>query len=124
MPCWRWRAHGSCVVDAWRKTPTSEEYLADPVAFWVVKLLDLAYVVPIVVGVGIGLLHGLAWARWLLAPVTGWCALLATSVVGMGLTMLASDAPGASVGLAAGFTIAAAVALGLAFAAYRPVLRE
>lgn len=60
MPCWRWRAHGSCVVDAWRKTPTSEEYLADPVAFWVVKLLDLAYVVPIVVGVGIGLLHGLA----------------------------------------------------------------
>ena len=89
-----------------------------------VELLDLAYVVPIVVGVGIGLLHGLAWARRLLAPATGWCALLATSVAGMGLTMLASDAPGAAAGLAAGFTIAAAVALGLAVAAYRPVLRE
>jgi hypothetical protein len=32
------------LVDAWREAPTSEEYLADPVAFWVVKLLDLAYV--------------------------------------------------------------------------------
>lgn len=111
------------LADAWRDTPTSEEYLADPVVFWVVKVMDLAYVVPIVVAVGIGLLRGLPWSRRLLAPVVGWSALLASAVAGMGLTMLATDAPGASVGLAAGFAIAAAFALGLAAAAYRPLVR-
>ena len=111
------------LADAWRDVPASEEYLADPVAFWVVKLFDLAYVVPVVLAVGVGLLRGSQWARRLLAPVAGWCALLSTSVAGMGLTMLATDAPGASVALAAGFTLAAGVALGLAVAAYRPLLR-
>ena len=70
------------LVDAWRETPTTEEYLADPVACWVVKLLDLTHVVLIVVGVGIGLLRGLAWARRLLAPATEWCALLAMGARG------------------------------------------
>lgn len=107
------------LADAWRDSPASEEYLADPVVFWVVKVMDLAYVVPVVVAVGIGLLRGLPWARTALAPVTGWCALLASSVAGMGVTMLVADAPGASVGLAVGFTVAAAVALGLAVVAYR-----
>lgn len=112
------------LADAWQEVPAGEEHLADPVAFWVVKLFDLAYVVPVVVAVGVGLLRGPAWARRLLAPVAGWCALLATSVAGMGLTMLATDAPGASVPLAGGFTVAAAGAIGLAVAAYRPLLRE
>ena len=86
--------------------------------------MDLAYVVPLVVGVGVGLLAGQAWARHLLAPVTGWCALLAGAVAGMGLTMVVADAPGASAGLAVGFTLAAIVALALAVAAFLPLLRR
>lgn len=111
------------LLDAWRTTPSSEEYLADPVVFWIVKLMDLGYVVPIMVAVGVGLFRGCSWARRLLAPVVGWSALLASSVAGMGLTMLTSGSPGSSAGLAAGFTVAAGVALGLAVAAYRPLLR-
>ncbi len=110
------------LVDAWRDQPTSAEYLADPGIFWIVKLMDLAVVVPVVVAVGAGLLTGYGWARRLLAPVTGWCALLASSVAGMGVTMVLADSPGASVPLAVGFTAAAAAALALAVTAYRPLL--
>ena len=110
------------LVDAWRDQPTSAEYLADPGVFWVVKLMDLAVVVPVVVAVGAGLLTGRGWARRLLAPITGWCALLATSVAGMGVTMVLADSPGASVSLAGGFTAVAAAALALAVTAYRPLL--
>jgi hypothetical protein len=115
--------HVPSLLDAWRDQPTSEEYLADPVAFWVVKLMDLAYVVPLVSAVGVGLLRGRSWARRALAPVVGWCALLASAVAGMAVTMQATGAPGASIGLAAGFVLAAAGAIGLAVAAYRPLLR-
>ncbi len=110
------------LVDAWRDQPTSAEYLADPGVFWTVKLMDLAFVVPVVVAVGVGLLTGHRWARRLLAPVAGWCALLAASVAGMGVTMVLADSPGASVPLAGGFTLVAAAALALAVTAYRPLL--
>ena len=110
------------LVDAWRDQPTSAEYLADPGVFWTVKVMDLAMVVPVAVGVGAGLLAGRGWARRLLAPVTGWCALLAASVAGMGITMVLADSAGASVPLAGGFLVAAAAALGLAVLAYRPLL--
>jgi hypothetical protein len=111
------------LADAWRATPTRQEYLDDPVVFWVVKVMDLAYVVPIVLAIGIGLLRNRQWARRLLAPVVGWSALLGCSVAGMGLAMLTSDAPGASVALASGFVLAAALALALAVMAYRPILQ-
>lgn len=110
------------LADAWRESPTNEEYLADPTVFWVVKLMDLGYVVPIVVAVGAGLLGGHGWARRVLAPAVGWSALLGCSVAGMGLTMLATGAAGASLGLAVGFTVVALLALGLAVAAYVPVI--
>lgn len=111
------------LVDAWRATPTHQEYLADPVVFWVVKVMDLAYVVPIVLAVGTSLLRNREWARRLLAPVVGWSALLGCSVAGMGLSMLTTDAPGASVALASGFGLVAALALALAVVAYRPILQ-
>jgi hypothetical protein len=108
--------------DAWRDNPTSEEYLADPGIFWVVKLMDLAFVVPVVATVGIALLRGRPWARCLMAPLLGWSALLGSSVAGMGLAMVATDSAGASAGLAAGFTLVAVAALALAATAYRPLL--
>lgn len=114
--------HVPSLLDAWRDQPTSAEYLADPVAFWVVKVMDLAYVAPLLVAVGVGLLRRTAWARRALAPLVGWSALLASAVAGMAFTMLATDAAGASLGLAVGFGLAAIGAIGLAVAAYRPLL--
>ena len=110
------------LVDAWREVPAAEEVAADPVVFWLVKLMDLAYVVPLVAAVGAALLRGRPVAARLLAPVTGWCALLATSVAGMAVVMLATDAAGASFGLTAGMVVAAVGAAWFAVVAYRPVL--
>jgi hypothetical protein len=114
--------HLPSLVDASRAEPRGAEYLADPVVFWVVKLMDLAFVLPLLVAVGVGALRGGAGARRALAPVLGWAALLATSVAGMAVVMLVRDAPGASAGLAVGFVLVAAGALALAGAAYRPLL--
>jgi hypothetical protein len=110
--------------EAWRDPPTNEEYLADPVVFWVVKLMDLGFVVPVMAAVALGLHRGRSWARRLMAPVVEWCALLGASVAGMGVAMLAAGSPGAGLGLVAGFLVAAAGALTLAVAAYRPLLRR
>ena len=110
------------IVDSWREQPLSEEYAADPVVFWVVKLMDVAYVVPLLATVGAALLRGRRTATVLLAPVAGWCALLATSVAGMALVMLASDAAGASLGLTVGMVVAALAAVALAVRAFAPLL--
>lgn len=112
------------LVDAWRDAPTSQEYLADPVVFWVVKVMDLAYVLPLLIAVGVALVADRPWALRLMAPLVGSCALMASAVAGMGLTMLAAGAPGASLGLAAGFTVVAIVALVLAVAVYEPLFRR
>ncbi|HKJ12728.1 MAG TPA: hypothetical protein VJ976_10130, partial [Ornithinimicrobium sp.] len=58
-----------------------------------------------------------------LAPMVGWCALLASSVAGMGVAMVLTGAPGAAAGLAAGFCLVAVAALVLAVLAYHPLLR-
>lgn len=112
------------LADAARETPASEEYLADPVVFWVVKLMDLAYVAPALVAVAVGLLRSRGWARRLLAPAVGWTALLGASVAGMAVTMILTDAPGASLGLTIGFAVFTALAASLAVTAYREVLRR
>lgn len=107
------------LVDAWRTAPTSEEYAADPGLFWIVKLMDLALVLPVLVTLGVGLLRDRGWARLAMAPALGWCALLASSVAGMAVSMWVTGAPGASLPLALGFLVVAAGAVALALAGYR-----
>jgi 4-diphosphocytidyl-2-C-methyl-D-erythritol kinase len=56
--------------------------------------------------------------------VAGWCALLASSVAGMAVVMLATDAAGASLGLTVGMVAAALAALALAVrAGVEPLVR-
>lgn len=42
------------LLDAWQDQPSAPEYLADPVVFWLVKVMDLGLVVPALVAVGGG----------------------------------------------------------------------
>lgn len=112
------------LLDAWRATPRSAEYLADPSPFWTVKVLDLGVVVPVLLVVGVGLLRDRPWARVARAPVVAWCALLGSAVAGMAVVMLGTGAAGASVGLTVGFVGAAALALALAAAVFRPLLGQ
>jgi hypothetical protein len=101
-------------------SPT-EEYLADPGLFWLVKLMDLGIIVPVMVGVAVGLARGWPWAAKAKYAVVGWFALLGSSVAGMAITMQLTGAPGASIGLVVGFGLIALAGLALAVALYRPL---
>ncbi|MDX1450244.1 MAG: hypothetical protein R3246_14420, partial [Acidimicrobiia bacterium] len=109
------------LVDAWADQPTSSEYLADPVVFWLVKFMDLALVVPALVLVGIGVLRGAAWVGRAKYASVGWVALLGSSVAGMAIVMQVTDDPAATLGNTVAFSLFAAVALVVAALVYRPL---
>ena len=112
------------LIDAWSAEPTSAEYLADPVVFWLVKFMDLALVVPALVVVGIGVLRGRRWASKAMMAAVGWTTLLGASVAGMAVVMRASGDPAATVVNVVAFVGFALFAAGLAVAAYRPLFAE
>jgi hypothetical protein len=114
--------HLPTLLAVWGGGPT-EEYLADPGLFWIVKLMDLGILVPVMAAVAIGLARGRPWAHKAKYAVVGWFALLGSSVAGMAIVMQLTGAPGASVGLVFGFGLIAIAGLALAFALYRPLLR-
>lgn len=109
------------LLDAWRAQPTSREMLADPALFWLVKLMDLAIVVPVLIAVGVSLLRRRASPGKATYAVVGWMALLGSSVAGMAIVMQARSAPGASWVNTVAFTAFAAVGLVIAVLAYLPL---
>jgi hypothetical protein len=104
----------------WQGSPT-EEYLADPGLFWIVKLMDLGIIVPVMAGVAVGLARDWPWAHKAKYAVVGWFALLGSAVAAMAITMQLTGAPGASIGLVVGFGLVAIAALALAVVLYRPL---
>ncbi|MDO8120735.1 hypothetical protein Q6346_05330 [Isoptericola sp. b490] len=110
------------LLDAWSPTPSDPGYLADPVVFWLVKLMDLGLVVPALVAVGGGALRGGDGAQRVRYAAVGWMALLATAVAGMALVMQARDDPAASVPSTVAFACFAGIGLAVAGMVFRPVL--
>lgn len=111
------------LVDAWADQPSSTEYLADPVVFWLVKFMDLALVVPALAAVGIGVLRGAAWVEKAKYGAAGWVALLGSSVAGMAIVMQVTGDPAATLGNTLVFSVFAGIALVSAFLVYRPLFR-
>lgn len=116
--------HLRTLLDAMGPTPSTPEYLADPTAFWLVKFMDLAIVVPVAVVTGVALLRGRTWARAPMYAVLGGYSLLAIAVVAMGVVMQVEDDPGASLGLTLGLAGFAVALLSLSVLLYRPLLRR
>ncbi|MGB7861567.1 MAG: hypothetical protein WBM90_13810 [Acidimicrobiia bacterium] len=106
------------LADAWAEQPTSTEYVADPVIFWLVKFMDLAIVVPALVLTGIGILRDRVWVRTAKYAVVGWAALLGASVAGMAIVMEASGDQAASTANTIAFSLFALIAVGLAAVLY------
>jgi hypothetical protein len=113
--------HLSQLVDALRDQPVGAALLTTPNAFWVVKAMDLGFVAPASLLMGIGLLRRRSWARAPAAAVLGGYALLGWSVAAMGWSMVRGGAVDASPGLAVGATAVAAAVTGYAAAVYRPL---
>ena len=112
------------LIDAWADQPTSTEYLADPTVFWLVKFMDLGIVVPGLVLAGIGILRGLQWAQKIKYAAVGWAALLGSSVAGMAIVMQVTGDPAATIANTVAFSGFAAIALGMAWVVYSPLLRS
>jgi hypothetical protein len=72
------------------------EYLQDPTLFWLVRLMDLAFVIPAALVEAVGLLRRTEWATRLGYATTGFLALEVAAVGGMAGAMLLHDDPSAS----------------------------
>lgn len=112
------------LADAWSDQPSSTEYLADPVVFWLVKLMDLGIVVPVLVLVGIGVLRDAPWAQKPMYAAVGWTALLGSSVAGMAIVMQVTGDPAATAGNTIAFSLFAIVAISVALGVFRPMLGQ
>lgn len=106
--------HAPGLVDAWQDESTSTEYLADPVVFWLVKLMDLGIVVPAMAAIAVGILRGRQWAARARYAAVGWAALMGTSVAGMAVVMQATDDPAGTVATTAAFSVFALIAIAIA----------
>jgi len=112
------------LIDAWAAEPTSTEYLADPVVFWLVKFMDLGLVVPGLVVVGLGVLRHRSWASKAKYAAVAWAALLGASVAGMAIVMQVTADPAATTVNTIAFSTFAAIGLALAGIVYQPLLRR
>lgn len=109
------------LLAVWRGEPTAE-YLADPGLFWLVKMMDLGLIVPIAILVGILLLRTPQRVGLLRYGMTGWAALLASSVAGMAVVMQTTGDPAASGIVTVAFSVFALLAIVLAVLVHRPLI--
>lgn len=112
------------LVDAWADQPTSTEYLADPVVFWLVKFMDLGIVVPALVVTGVGIFRASPWVTKVKYAAVGWTALLGSSVAGMAIMMQVTGDPASTIANTVAFSVFAAIALVMAAVVYTPLLRR
>ncbi len=101
-----------------------EEYELGPTLFWLVKMLDLGFLVPAMLTIGVGLLRRSALAIRMAYGMVPYAVCMAGAILGMSVAMWLEDDPSASVGMA---VFLLPVTLGLAWLAarwllaYRPV---
>jgi len=88
-----WSAQLLAIAATGQLTP---EYLDAPSAFWTIRIVDLGFLVPICLGVGVGLWRGSAIASKAAYGVVAFMALQAAAVLAMGGVMLWHDDPAAS----------------------------
>jgi hypothetical protein len=91
----------------------SPEYREHPTAFWLIRLMDLGFVIPIGIVTGVGLLRGTASSQRLAFTFAGAQTLLACAVAMMAVRIALSGADAMSWVVAAPLSAVAASLLGL-----------
>ena len=99
------------VVDVLDGGAVGQAYREDTTLFWLVKLMDLAFVIPAALTAGVGLLRRAPWATRLGYACAGFLTLEVGAVAGMAAVMALRDDPSASAVLLA---VSVAIALSLA----------
>lgn len=81
------------LVDVLDGGPLAQDYLRDPTLFWLVRLMDLGFVIPAGALTGVGLLRGARWATRLAYGVAGFLMLEVGAVAGMAVNLALTDDP-------------------------------
>jgi hypothetical protein len=100
-----------------------QAYAEAPTAFWLVRIVDLGFIVPLAIWTGVGLWRGAATATMAATGVAAFMTLQAAAVLAMGTIMLVRDDPTATPGLVvvlAPITLALAALTIRLLSAYRP----
>jgi hypothetical protein len=94
-------------------------YQESPSGFWVVRIVDLGFIVPLAVASGIGLWRGSAAAARAATGIAAFMTLQASAVLAMGVIMLLRADPTATPGLV---VVLAPITVALAFLTSRLLL--
>lgn len=86
---------GSQIAGIYRGDPPTE-YLEGPTLFWLIKLMDLGFLLPVFAVVGFGVLRRHAMATRGAYGLVGYAACMAGAVLGMAIAMWLRDDPSAS----------------------------
>jgi len=89
------------------------EYREHPTGFWLIRLMDLGFVLPFGLTTGVGLLRRAPWASRNAYAFAGTQALLACAVSGMAIRMWIRDDPAIGPGLLFVSTVGAAAFLAM-----------
>jgi hypothetical protein len=92
------------------------EYREGPNLFWTIKLFDCAFVIPLLLVTGIGLLRHHPLAAQMATGLAGFATCMAGSVAGMAIAMEVTDDPSSQPAMLA---IVAPIAAGLALVTVR-----
>jgi hypothetical protein len=108
-------AWSASIADVLDGGTVGQEYEEHPTLFWLVRLMDLAFIIPAALITGVGLLRRAFWSTRLAYTLVGFQTLLVGAVAGMAAVMTVRDDPSADpVFLVA--TAAITVALAAAYA--------
>ncbi len=78
-------------------TRVTEEYLGDPNVFWSIKLLDTAFIIPVALATGVGLLRHNSTAKRAATGIMGYLTCQGAAVTGMAVVMAWRGDPSASI---------------------------
>jgi hypothetical protein len=81
------------IVDVLNGGTPVEEYEKDPTLFWLIRMMDLGFVIPAGLITSIGLIRRAPWADRLVYALLGVQTLLTGAVAGMAVVMEARDDP-------------------------------
>lgn len=114
-----WLSSINAVLTRPHTSPAWQEYELDETLFWLIRLMDLGFVIPASVVIAVGLLRRLAWATRLAYAFLGFQTFIVAAVAGMAVTMTVRHDPAANPVLLLGATLLTVVLAGMFLALLR-----
>ena len=96
MFAFAWLGSIATVLRGPSTSPTWQEYARDQTLFWLVRMMDLGFVIPASLAIAVGLLRRARWGEMLVYAFLGFQTLMVAAVAGMAIMMAVRSDPSAS----------------------------